>query len=249
MADDVIHDTRVVANLSSGNTRAKYYLSWSVNTAREIADFARAVVRYRAEQEAAAARPVLEWKTRVERGFILAKRDRSQKFWRKAEVEAREAITICQNVEEMNCEEATAQKDFWIEMAHIAELKALAMSSCDRKSRSLRTERMNTVMKMTREKFESPVSQAMKEFIAHPNEATLRATGKSFIMTMTASEAEESLEAVEVFAKVSTDAAEFGRRRSMHAATQENLDWCEAVTRDIVEFARAVAAFKTIKQP
>ena len=99
-------------------------------------------------------------------------------------------------------------------------------------------------MKMAREKFGSPVSRAMKEFIVRPSEARLRATGKSSMIAMTADEAAEAIETAEIFAKVAADAAKLGRENKIDADIQENLNWSETITCEIVEFARAVAAFK-----
>ena len=101
---------------------------------------------------------------------------------------------------------------------------------------------------MTREKFGSPVSPAMKEFSAHPSEMTLRATGKSFAIAMSSSEAAEALETAEIFAKVSADGAELGRKNKFNAATQENLDWSATITREMVEFSRALANFKKAQE-
>ncbi|HLB34099.1 MAG TPA: hypothetical protein VJK54_07695, partial [Chthoniobacterales bacterium] len=61
---------------------------------------------------------------------------------------------------------------------------------------------------------------------------------------MPAAEAEEALENAEVFAKASANAAKRGRENLINAALQENVDWFETITREIVEFAKAVADFK-----
>ncbi|HLB33304.1 MAG TPA: hypothetical protein VJK54_03610, partial [Chthoniobacterales bacterium] len=178
----------------------KENIAWSLQSSRETADFARAVIAFKREQEAS-------------------------------------------NPRLSSQETATREQNSRIEQGKLSEIKALANSPCDDDWRA-KGERANAVSKMTREKFGSPVSPAMKEFIAHPSEATLRATGKSVAIAMSSSEAEEALETAEIFAKISSDGAELGRKKRMNAATQENIDWSATITREIVEFARAVANFK-----
>ena len=133
------------------------------------------------------------------------------------------------------------------EQAKLADGKALATSPCDDDFWS-QFNRGNAIMKMTREKFGSPVSPAMKEFSAHPSEMTLRATGKSFAIAMSSSEAEEALETAEIFAKISSDGAKLRRKDKINAATQENVDCSATITREMVEFSRALAAFKRAQE-
>ncbi|HLB34391.1 MAG TPA: hypothetical protein VJK54_09195, partial [Chthoniobacterales bacterium] len=183
----------------------KENITWSVQSSRETATFAHAVIAFKREQEAAL--PALKKPM-----------------------------------------EAAQEQNRRVEQGKFAEVKALADSPCE-DSWGAKDERANAIMKMTREKFGSPVSPAMKEFIAHPSEATLRATGKSSVMAMTADEAEEAVETAEIFAKIAADGAAKGREYKFNAADQENLDWSETITREIVEFARAVATFKAAQQP
>ena len=68
------------------------------------------------------------------------------------------------------CEEVTGERE--IEQGKLAEIKAFADSPCEN-IWSAKRDRTNAIMKMTREKFGSPVSPAMKEFSAHPSEAML----------------------------------------------------------------------------
>ena len=145
-------------------------------------------------------------------------------------------------------EEAAKEQNRRIEQGKLAEVKALADSPCENNG-SAKSDRAYAVMKMTRKKFRSPVSAAMKEFIARPSETTLRATGKSSVIAMTAEEAEEAVETAEIFAKIAADAAKFGRDENIDSALPGNCDWSETITREIVEFARAVAAFKAAQQP
>ena len=152
--------------------------------------------------------------------------------------------------EEMHPEEERRRvQNAQIEQGKLAEIEALAASPCY-ETMSHTQERADTLMKMTREKFGSPVLPAMREFMTHPNEASLRATGKFSVIAMTADEAEENLETAEIFAKASADIATEGRGwRRLNPALQETADWSELITREIVEFARAVAIFKDAQHP
>ena len=103
-------------------------------------------------------------------------------------------------------------------------------------------------MRMTREKFGSPISNAMKKFIAHPNEATLRASGKSFLIAMTADEAGEALEGAEVFAQASAYIAALAKKDNWNTSEQESINLSAIVTSEVAEFARAIAAFKKAQE-
>ncbi|HLB33502.1 MAG TPA: hypothetical protein VJK54_04635, partial [Chthoniobacterales bacterium] len=207
----------------------KENITWSVQSARETADFVHAVVAFKKNQEAAIVED-RRWKME-DRENVEDGRDGR---WKMEDGKNRE-------------EEAAKEQNRRIEQGKLAEVKALAESPCE--DWSAKGDRANAIMKMTREKFGSPVSAAMKEFIAHPSEATLRATGKSSVIAMTPDEADEAVETAEIFAKIAADAAKLGRDKNINAALQENCNWSETITREIVEFARAVATFKAAQQP
>ncbi|HLB34886.1 MAG TPA: hypothetical protein VJK54_11725, partial [Chthoniobacterales bacterium] len=271
VADDVADDTEVCVEIAKRkfcfSNNQQLTLNWSVRAARETADFARAVTKYKEasyrkqvtgnrEEEnhtaVATTRPMIEpeWKIRVEAVFAKAKIDKSENSWRAAGVEAKKASTICQNAQGMSHREtmeATRQTEYWTEKANISEVKSLATTQCA-DDWDAQVERANAIMRMIREKFGSPISNAMREFIVHPSEATLRATGKSFVIAMTAAEAEDALESAEVFAKISTDAVALAKREDWDASAQENINFSASVTSEIAEFARAVAAFKKLQE-
>ncbi|HLB32716.1 MAG TPA: hypothetical protein VJK54_00615 [Chthoniobacterales bacterium] len=265
VADDVADDTKgfveILRKKPAVNWNAQGTINFSIRVTRETADFARAVAKYKTEQEAHAhgARPVPEWKTRIEALFARAKAAKNESTWREAKVAAKEAMTICQNnqtTQGMSREEAAQQRDYWTGKANLAEIKALTTSPVGPVSWESTLNRANAIVKMTREKFGSPISPSMKEFMLHPSEATLKATGKSALIAMSTTEAEEALEGAEVFAKASTDAAAREKRNNLDhwdLLKQENINFSVSVTSEVAEFYRALAAFKraqeAVKQP
>ncbi|HLB33645.1 MAG TPA: hypothetical protein VJK54_05360 [Chthoniobacterales bacterium] len=206
----------------------KENIVWYLQASRETANFARAVIAFKKEQEAAIVED-RRWKME-DRENVEDGRDGRLK------IEDRK-----------DREEELREQNSRTEQGKLAEIKALADSPCADNWEAKR-DRANAVSKMTREKFGSPVSPAMKEFSAHPSEMTLQATGKSFVIAMSYSEAEEALETAEIFAKVSSDAAQLGRKNKIDAALQENVDWSATITREIVEFSRALAVFKRTQE-
>ncbi|OHE77379.1 MAG: hypothetical protein A3F67_06940 [Verrucomicrobia bacterium RIFCSPHIGHO2_12_FULL_41_10] len=274
VADDVVDAIKVFADKAKGSLPKNKLdnIEWSVSVVCETADFARAVARYKevgcreqfAENSKEALRSEDEnWKlggrgrelAATARDFFNVARElKSESSWCAAGAAAQEAASYFRNVIEnksaqgVNCQKAIVRKDFWTERANLAEIKALETSPCD-DTLTAKRERANALMKMTHEKFGSPISQAMKEFMAHPNEITLRATGKPFLIAMSVAEAEVAVETAEIFAKASTEAAVLGRKCKIDADTQESADWSKVVAREVLEFARAVAFFKAAKQP
>ncbi|HLB34374.1 MAG TPA: hypothetical protein VJK54_09110 [Chthoniobacterales bacterium] len=205
---------------------------WSIQAARETADFAHAVIAFKREQET-----VL---TGDGRGKIADGRSH---------------------------EEVLLEQNRRIEEEKFLEIKALTEKICEydgyfsgQKENSCAQDKRVKQLIMMHKKFGSPVSPAMKEFIAHPNEVTLKATGKSSMIAMTADEAEEALETAEIFAKMPADRAKQLRERNIiNTDNKENLDcsetdyqeyleWSETITREVVEFARAVATFKAAQE-
>ncbi|HLB33974.1 MAG TPA: hypothetical protein VJK54_07040 [Chthoniobacterales bacterium] len=182
--------------------------------------------------------------------FSTARKLKTEDAWKKAGVAAKEAVTMYQNnAQGMNPREAietAQQKDYWVEQANLADVKALAIPRAHDWRDWQSQNKANAIMKMTREKFGSPISPSMKAFMANPSETTLRATGKSAIIAMSAAEAEEALEGAEVFAKTSTDAVALPNKYNDSAAELINLS--VSVTREVAEFARAVAAFKRAQE-
>ena len=142
--------------------------------------------------------------------------------------------------------EALRQKTTLEEKAKLAEIKALAAKPCA-DTWGTKRDRANEIMKMTREKFGSPVSPAMKAFMAHPTSEML-ATAHPYSSRMSAEEAAEAAEAAdnaEVFAKTAETIAANAKKNGVVQATQESCDWSAKITREIADFARAVAAFKS----
>ena len=227
-------------------------LEWSISAAREIADFSRAVAQYKKtgyrEENKSQDHAII---IAAKEAFRTARELKNEDAWKRAGVAAREAITICQNnTQDISNEKVAQQKEYWTEQANLADIKFLALSPCPSDWRSS-LERANAIMEMIHEKFGAPLSPAMKEFIAHPNEATLRATGKSSIITMSAAEAEEALEGAEVFAKASSDTVTLAKKNQW--THQNNAKLSAAVTREVEKFSRVLAEFKklqeTAKQP
>ncbi|HLB33294.1 MAG TPA: hypothetical protein VJK54_03560, partial [Chthoniobacterales bacterium] len=186
---------------------ARENIIWSVQSVRETADFARAVVEFKRKQEA-----------------LIVVSDRRREI---------------ENIRE---------RDRRVEQEKLAEVKVLAESACADDSKA-KIDRMNAIIKRTREKFGSPVSQVMKNFIEHPNEATLRAIGKSFVISMNADEAEEYLEIAEVFFKqCANEEVALVSKKNIDVALRENIDWAATITPDITEFARAIVNFKRAQE-
>ncbi|HLB33131.1 MAG TPA: hypothetical protein VJK54_02735 [Chthoniobacterales bacterium] len=259
-ADGVADDIKVLAEMSKKTFQPpgdhQVTMNFSISAIRETADFARAVAKYKIEQETKAhgAKPAPEWQTRIEAVFARARAAKNESTWREAGVAAKEVVTICHNENNqeaqrigMNSEEVAQQQNYWAEQASLSEVKALETSRCTSKW-DKRLERANAIMKMTREKFGSPVSPSMKEFMVHPSEATLKAIGKSALIAMSSVEAEEALEGAEVFAKASTDAAALAKKNSWNGRYQESINLSAAVTSEVAEFSRAVAAFKRAQE-
>src|SRR3990167_10191930 len=188
----------------------------------------------------------------AEGAFSAARKLKSEDAWKRAGVAAREAITICQNnTQGMSSREAiievVQQKEYWTEQANLADVKALATSPCADDWQE-KIDRANAIMKMTREKLGSPISPAMKAFIANPSDVTLRAIGKSALIAMSAAEAEEALEGAGIFAKASTDAATLAKSKDWDVSIQESINLSASITSEVAEFARALAAFKRVQE-
>ena len=267
MAEEVADDTKVFVEMSLKKFKIsdnqQFAMNFSINATRETADFARAVAKYKeAVYREQITENTVEDKSQDHATVVAAKEAvatakilKSEDAWKTAGAAVREAVRLCQNVQGMSSREAieaTQQKNYWTEQANIADVKALATSPCagDWKSQ---LNRANAIIKMACEKFGSPVSQAMKAFIANPSETTLRATGKPAIIAMSATEAEEALEGAELFAKASTDAAALAKKNNRDDSFQESINLSVFVMSEVAEFSRAVAAFKrgqeAAKQP
>jgi len=123
------------------------------------------------------------------------------------------------------------------EKANLAEIKALAAKPCGSRWTDKR-DRANEIMKMTREKLGSPVSAAMRAFMANPSPETLAAAHPASAR-MDDEEAAEAAEIAEVFAQTARAAAAYWR--NSNSLIQQN----ETITREVAAFARAVAAFKS----
>ena len=99
-------------------------------------------------------------------------------------------------------------------------------------------------MKMTRDKFGSPVSEAMKAFMAHPTSERL-ALAHPYSSRMSTEEAEEAAEIAEFFAKAAqTTAEDVNTKKFVNKATKESCHWSATITREVADFAQAVATFK-----
>ncbi|HLB33300.1 MAG TPA: hypothetical protein VJK54_03590 [Chthoniobacterales bacterium] len=245
--DDVVNDTKVFADLSRQylTTTGQSSIGWSISAVREVATFTHVMTKCKEAdfrwQESGSEEII----TVAKEVFNVAKELNNEDAWKKAGATAQKAAFYFKDMSSqgMSREEAIQQRNYWTEEANLADVKALATSPCN-DNWEAKHNRANSIMKMVREKIGSPVSQAMREFMLHSNETTLQTTGKSSIIAMTSAEAEEALETAEIFAKVATDAAKLGRDKKIDAVTQENVDWSVIVTREIVDFARAVADFK-----
>ncbi|HLB33382.1 MAG TPA: hypothetical protein VJK54_04020 [Chthoniobacterales bacterium] len=227
-------------------------LEWAVNTTREIANYAHAVANYKAEQEALHRNSLCQptesqgWEKRVNLTWAQANREKNETAWKLAGAAAREAMTKCQQVQGIPPQEILRQKAYWKERSDIAEFKALAMSFCANNWRA-RSKRIRDLMEMACKKFGSPISPTMKEFIAHPSEVTLRATGKSFVIPMTASEATAIVEKAEFFANLVAEGAALAKMNRWGVEDQERMNWLATITQEALEFARAVANFKNLQ--
>src|SRR3990167_4852281 len=151
----------------------KANIAWSLQASREIADFARAVIAFKREQEAAIVED-RRWKMEDRENVEDGRDGRDGRL----KIEDRK-----------DREEELREQNSRIEQEKLEEIKNLADNPCA-DTRQAKCDRANTASKIAREKFGSPVSPAMKEFSAHPSEATLRATGKFFAIGMSYSEAE-----------------------------------------------------------
>lgn len=241
-------------------------LEWVINVTRETADYARAVAKYRGEQEVLLGKvmtPSPEWEHRAELTWAQVKEENSENAWKAAEIAAKEveakcqqAIMECQQNQVIIPKEMLWKKDYWTEKANFAEIKALAAScpstddwDVEWNHMNARWNHINNIIKMTREKLGSPISLAMKQFIKAPSKATLQATDKSFVIAMTASEAEEMARSAKIFAKVATDWAQLTKDYAIFdPIMQRDFSWLMQITKGILEFARAVAVFKTTEQ-
>lgn len=251
VADDLIDDmSRKRWKFSEGKNKN---LDWVMRATYEAAEYARAVANYKIEQEARLGKSVSqfpEWEHRAESAWARAKAVKNKNAWESAKAAAKKAVTQYQQAHgdlRMTAEEIVRQQAYWTEKAHLAEVKALEVSPYYYSNYSdwgERQGRVHALMEMTREKFGSPISPAMKEFIRHPNETTLKATGKSFVIAMTIPEAEEAVRTAEIFAKVAADGAELVNKKDLDATVRENYHWSTTITQEVLEFARAVADFK-----
>ncbi|HLB33092.1 MAG TPA: hypothetical protein VJK54_02540, partial [Chthoniobacterales bacterium] len=219
---------------------------WLMDVGDEITNYARAVARYKAGQEIVNAGSISEspqWKKSAESAWLQARKENNENVWRVAGEAAREAMLMCQQTQGMTAEESLYQQNYWKEKADLADIKVLVVSPCadDLKSKY---DRANAIMEVVCEKFRSPISQAMREFMKHPNEATLRAIGKSSIIAMSAVQAEESLETTKIFAEIAAKEAMKAREKEWSPTNQENLDWLVTITSEIAEFTQALAIFK-----
>ncbi|HLB33089.1 MAG TPA: hypothetical protein VJK54_02525, partial [Chthoniobacterales bacterium] len=261
VVDDLADNTKAFAGLSREQLTqiAQDNLNWSIDVARETADFARAVVKYKeADYREQTAGNREENKSQDHAIIITAKEAchtarelKNEDAWKKAGVAVREALAICQNntqgMSSREAIEAAQQKDYWEEQANLADIKALATSSYANAWKP-QLERANAIMKMTHEKFGSPISQTLRAFIGQPNETTLRATGKSALIAMSAAEVEEALEGAEIFAKKSTNEAALVKRQNWYTSLQESIKSSAFVTSEVAEFFRALAAFKRVQE-
>lgn len=133
------------------------------------------------------------------------------------------------------------------EQAGLAELKALAAKP--RQDRwSGKSDRAHEILKMTREKLGSPVSQVMKEFIAAPSAERL-AAAHPYSSRMSVHQALEAAETAELFAKnADVMAADVKSHHFVGDIIKENYDWTKQITRELAEFAQAVARFKEAEE-
>src|SRR3990167_942314 len=219
-------------------TQAK--MDWIVNSTSEVAAFAQAVVKYQTEKEGCSEEAVPEWKKKVEKIFNQAYAAKNQSSWKAAAVAAKEASSYCHQMGE------TKQENYWEEKANIAEIRALEVSSnpADHQENLKKT---NEIMKIIRTKIGSPVSNAMKEFIAHPSEATINAI-PHYSSKMSAAEVAEAAGIAEVFLEMSTYAADFAKAKKVDEITQENYNWAVVIAREVSEYTRALATFKAGKE-
>ncbi|OHE78990.1 MAG: hypothetical protein A3F67_10800 [Verrucomicrobia bacterium RIFCSPHIGHO2_12_FULL_41_10] len=97
----------------------------------------------------------------------------------------------------------------------------------------LKEKKANVLKKMICKKFGLPVSNIMQEFMAHPSEATLRATNNPFLVAMTATEAEETMEIIKIARCDGIIYDYFTKEQN------EKLKFAQ-----LLEFFRAIAKFK-----
>ncbi|HLB34131.1 MAG: hypothetical protein A3F67_08800 [Verrucomicrobia bacterium RIFCSPHIGHO2_12_FULL_41_10] len=256
IADQIVDQIKLSIELSRKNwnfsKEENDNLDYVIAATRETASYAHAVAKYKTEQEAVHGKRrniafSSEWEEHAESVWASATAKNSENFWRNAEITAKEALRKCEKVQNSDqgaiLEAAFHQQEYWRDLANLASVKDF-IEFCNDNDSIIKAA---SIMRTAESELGSPISLAMKEFIVHPSEATLEATGKPFLMTMTLTEAQERVALVEIFAKSAADGVVFAERHRWDGENLKRMNRSAKITQEVLEFAQAVAHFKSIQ--
>ncbi|HLB34332.1 MAG TPA: hypothetical protein VJK54_08885, partial [Chthoniobacterales bacterium] len=173
-----------------------------------------------AQTSAQGQQMIIAKKSEGEAAFARARLAKSESGWNEAKEvaiavsnywqEVVEAIQTGNSPLSLSEEEATIQKDYWMEKADVAEVQALGVTPCG-DNYSAKCARANAMMGMIEDKVWPTVSQAMKAFIEHPSEARMlavREAASTFASASASASAYTSTSSsVSAFASASTSAS------------------------------------------